>query len=229
MPRENIAFVSGIGCSSRFPVLHGHVRLHSIHGRAPTIASGLKMSRPDLQVWVVTGDGDALTIGGNHFIHVLRRNVGHQDHPAQQPHLRPDERPVLADLRTRQETKRRRRARSTSRSTRSGRARRGGDLRRALDRHRHPAPARSRALRSSTAGHRSWRSTRTVTSSTTAPSTSFTIKEVREDRMIFLEHGRPMIFEANATAGLSISAMNMKMEVKQLGNGMTEAGPPGPR
>ncbi len=73
--RENIAFISGIGCSSRFPYYLETYGFHSIHGRAPTIATGLALSRPDLSVWVVTGDGDALSIGGNHLIHALRRNV----------------------------------------------------------------------------------------------------------------------------------------------------------
>jgi len=73
--RENIVFVSGIGCSSRFPYYLDTYGLHSIHGRAPAIATGLAASRPDLSVWVVTGDGDALSIGGNHLIHALRRNV----------------------------------------------------------------------------------------------------------------------------------------------------------
>src|SRR6187455_283538 len=73
--RENIAFVSGIGCSSRFPYYLETYGFHSIHGRAPTIATGLALARPDLSVWVVTGDGDALSIGGNHLIHALRRNV----------------------------------------------------------------------------------------------------------------------------------------------------------
>jgi 2-oxoglutarate ferredoxin oxidoreductase subunit beta len=75
VPRENIVFVSGIGCSSRFPYYMNTYGFHGIHGRAPAIASGLKISRPDLMVWVVTGDGDGLSIGGNHLIHVLRRNV----------------------------------------------------------------------------------------------------------------------------------------------------------
>src|SRR5713101_4115222 len=75
IPRENVVFVSGIGCSSRFPYYMNTYGFHSIHGRAPAIATGLKTTRPDLQVWVVTGDGDALSIGGNHFIHMLRRNV----------------------------------------------------------------------------------------------------------------------------------------------------------
>ncbi|MEU5093122.1 2-oxoacid:ferredoxin oxidoreductase subunit beta, partial [Streptomyces sp. NPDC021356] len=73
--RENIVFVSGIGCSSRFPYYMNTYGMHSIHGRAPAIATGLATSRRDLSVWVVTGDGDALSIGGNHLIHALRRNV----------------------------------------------------------------------------------------------------------------------------------------------------------
>ncbi|MEI8260148.1 MAG: 2-oxoacid:ferredoxin oxidoreductase subunit beta [Actinomycetes bacterium] len=73
--KENIVWVSGIGCSSRFPYYMDTYGLHSIHGRAPAIATGLSVSRPDLSVWVVTGDGDALSIGGNHLMHALRRNV----------------------------------------------------------------------------------------------------------------------------------------------------------
>ncbi len=75
IPRERIVFVSGIGCASRFPYYMETYGMHSIHGRAPAIATGLSVSRPDLAVWVVTGDGDALSIGGNHLIHALRRNV----------------------------------------------------------------------------------------------------------------------------------------------------------
>ena len=75
LSRENIVFVSGIGCSSRFPYYLDTYGMHSIHGRAPAIATGLATSRADLSVWVVTGDGDALSIGGNHLIHALRRNV----------------------------------------------------------------------------------------------------------------------------------------------------------
>jgi 2-oxoglutarate ferredoxin oxidoreductase subunit beta len=73
--RENVVFISGIGCSSRFPYYVETYGMHSIHGRAPSIATGLATSRPDLAVWVVTGDGDALSIGGNHLIHAMRRNV----------------------------------------------------------------------------------------------------------------------------------------------------------
>jgi 2-oxoglutarate ferredoxin oxidoreductase subunit beta len=75
VPRENFVFISGIGCSSRFPYYMNTYGFHSIHGRAPAIATGLKATRPELHVWVITGDGDALSIGGNHLIHALRRNV----------------------------------------------------------------------------------------------------------------------------------------------------------
>ncbi len=75
IPRENLVFISGIGCSSRFPYYMNTYGFHTIHGRAPTLATGLKVARPDLQVWVITGDGDGLSIGGNHLIHAIRRNV----------------------------------------------------------------------------------------------------------------------------------------------------------
>ena len=75
VPREKIVFISGIGCSSRFPYYMNTYGMHSIHGRAPTFATGLKSTRPELMVWVITGDGDALSIGGNHFMHALRRNL----------------------------------------------------------------------------------------------------------------------------------------------------------
>jgi 2-oxoglutarate ferredoxin oxidoreductase subunit beta len=76
LPREKFVFISGIGCSSRFPYYMNTYGFHSIHGRAPAIATGIKISQPELSVWVVTGDGDGLSIGGNHLIHALRRNVG---------------------------------------------------------------------------------------------------------------------------------------------------------
>jgi 2-oxoglutarate ferredoxin oxidoreductase subunit beta len=75
LPREQFVFISGIGCSSRFPYYLNTYGFHSIHGRAPALATGLKVARPELSVWVITGDGDGLSIGGNHLLHVLRRNV----------------------------------------------------------------------------------------------------------------------------------------------------------
>lgn len=75
IPREKIVFISGIGCSSRFPYYMNTYGMHSIHGRAPAVATGLKCVRPDLHVWVITGDGDGLSIGGNHLMHAIRRNL----------------------------------------------------------------------------------------------------------------------------------------------------------
>ena len=75
IPKEKIVFISGIGCSSRFPYYMNTYGIHSIHGRAPTLATGLKIANPELSVWVITGDGDGLSIGGNHLLHLLRRNV----------------------------------------------------------------------------------------------------------------------------------------------------------
>src|SRR3990172_5182183 len=75
IPKEKIVFVSGIGCPSRFPYYMNTYGFHGIHGRAPGIATGIKMANPDLSVWVMTGDGDGLSIGGNHLIHAIRRNV----------------------------------------------------------------------------------------------------------------------------------------------------------
>lgn len=75
LKKEDVVFISGIGCSSRFPYYMDTYGMHSIHGRAPAIASGVKLANPDLSVWVITGDGDSMAIGGNHFIHVLRRNL----------------------------------------------------------------------------------------------------------------------------------------------------------
>jgi len=75
IPKENIVFVSGIGCSSRFPYYMDTYGMHTIHGRAPAFATGLKVARPELSVWIVTGDGDGLSIGGNQLLHMLRRNI----------------------------------------------------------------------------------------------------------------------------------------------------------
>ena len=75
IPKEDYCFISGIGCSSRFPYYMDTYGMHTIHGRAPAIATGVTCQNPDLNVWVITGDGDSLSIGGNHLMHVLRRNV----------------------------------------------------------------------------------------------------------------------------------------------------------
>jgi len=75
IPKEKIVFVSGIGCSSRFPYYINTYGFHGLHGRGPAIATGIKLANPELSVWLITGDGDSMAIGGNHFIHLLRRNI----------------------------------------------------------------------------------------------------------------------------------------------------------
>jgi hypothetical protein len=90
-------FVSGIGCSSRFPYYVESYGFHTIHGRAPAFATGIKLANPELDVWLVTGDGDGMSIGGNHTMHLLRRNLELPDPAVQQRDLRPDQGPVLAD------------------------------------------------------------------------------------------------------------------------------------
>ena len=99
IPRENFVVVSGIGCSSRFPYYMNTYGFHTIHGRAPAVASGIKIAHPELEVWVATGDGDALAIGGNHTIHMLRRNVGIKVLLFNNRIYGLDEGPVFADFR----------------------------------------------------------------------------------------------------------------------------------
>ena len=96
--REDIVFISGIGCSSRFPYYMNTYGMHSIHGRAMAISSGLKATRPELSVWIVTGDGDSLSIGGNHMIHLLRRNFDVNILLFNNPDLWPYQRTVFANL-----------------------------------------------------------------------------------------------------------------------------------
>ena len=173
IPRERIVFVSGIGCSSRFPYYMNTYGMHSIHGRAPAIATGLSVTRPDLSVWVITGDGDALSIGGNHLIHALRRNVNlkillfnNQIYGLTKGQYSPTS--ELGKI---------------TKSTPMGsldhpfnpverRPRGRGDLRRPhASTPTAPTSPRCWARRPPTRARPSWRSTRTATSSTTAPST----------------------------------------------------------
>ena len=136
-------FVSGIGCSGRFTYYMDTYGMHGIHGRAPALATGIAVANPELSVWVVTGDGDGLSIGGNHLIHALRRNVEHQDPAVQQPDLRADEGPVLADVGRGQghEVDAVRVGRPPVQPDRA-RPRRRGDLRGEDDGQRPPAPDR---------------------------------------------------------------------------------------
>ena len=99
---ENTVFVSGIGCSSRFPYYVETYGYHTIHGRAPAVATGVKLANPELDVWIVTGDGDGLSIGGNHMAHFCAGESRLPDPPVQQRDLRPDQGASLADQQARQ-------------------------------------------------------------------------------------------------------------------------------
>ena len=184
---------------------------HTIHGRAPTLATGLKLANPELQVWVVTGDGDALSIGGNHILHSMRRNV--------------DIKVVMFNNRIYGLTKGQAFAHVASWARRPSRRPLGtvdiplqplsialgrrGQLRRALGRHAHRAPpGDARARRPRTTARSSSRFSRTATSSTTARIATFTERDVRDDRMLVLEHGKPMIFGKDRDKGIRLNGLH---------------------
>jgi 2-oxoglutarate ferredoxin oxidoreductase subunit beta len=208
-PRENIVFISGIGCSGRLPYYMNTFGFHTIHGRAPTLATGLKAARPDLMVWVITGDGDALSIGGNHVMHSMRRNV--------------DIRLVMFNNRIYGLTKGQ--ASPTSefgkktKSTPAGTvdmpiqpltvalAAEATFVARSVDTHtehlvqtldragRHHGSAFVEVLQNCNIfNDGAWR--------------SFTDREVRDDRMLVLEHGKPMIFGKQRDKGIRLNGLH---------------------
>ncbi len=221
-PRENIVFISGIGCSGRLPYYMNTYGFHSIHGRAPTLATGLKLARPDLMVWVITGDGDALSIGGNHVLHAMRRNVDiklvmfnnriygltkGQASPTSEFGKRtkstPEgtvDRPVvpLSVALTAEATFV---ARTVDTYTEH--------IQEVLDAAgRHKGSVFVEVLQNCNIfNDGAWR--------------EFTDREVRDDRMLRLRHGEPMIFGAAADKGIRI--VGLRPEVVTLGNGVTEA------
>jgi len=222
IPRENIVFISGIGCSSRLPYYMNTYGFHSIHGRAPTIATGLKSARPDLSVWVVTGDGDALSIGGNHILHLMRRNVdlqvilhNNEIYGLTKGQYSPTSplskvtysspmgsidwplRPLAVALGAE--------ATFVARSL-------------DVDPH-HIVDTLGRA-----AGHRGTSFVEIYQNCNIyndGAFEDFTAKDVRADRMLFLKHGEPMIFGKNSDKGIRINGL--KPEVVELGkDGITE-------
>ncbi|WP_445956753.1 2-oxoacid:ferredoxin oxidoreductase subunit beta [Yeosuana sp.] len=220
--REEVVFVSGIGCSSRFPYYMNTYGMHSIHGRAPGIASGVKLANPNLSVWVMTGDGDAMAIGGNHFIHVLRRNidlnivlfnneiygltkgqfsptslVGQKTKSSPygntQPPFIPGELALGAGARF------------------FGRI--GGNAPKDISRilieaHKFKGTSLIEVLQNCVIFNDGCFS-------------NITNKDVKEDKQIFLEHGKPMIFGKNRDKGLVLN--KLKLEVVTIGeNGITQ-------
>jgi 2-oxoglutarate ferredoxin oxidoreductase subunit beta len=221
-PRENIVFISGIGCSGRLPYYMNTYGFHSIHGRAPTLATGLKAARPDLMVWVITGDGDGLSIGGNHVLHSMRRNV--------------DIKLILFNNRIYGLTKGQ--ASPTSEFGKRTKSSPDGTIdqpvvplsvaltaeatfvARTVDTYtehiqdtldaagRHKGSAFVEVLQNCNIfNDGAWR--------------EFTDKDVREDRMLRLRHGEPMIFGKDADKGIRLRGL--RPEIVPLGNGVTEA------
>lgn len=220
--KENAVFISGIGCSSRFPYYMDTYGMHSIHGRAPGIASGVKLANPDLSVWVMTGDGDSMAIGGNHFIHVLRRNIDlnivmfnneiygltkGQFSPTSligqktksspygntQPPFSPGELALGANARFF--------------------ARIGGNNPKAMtqifiDAHNFKGTSLVEVLQNCVIFN-------------DGCFANVTDKDVKDDKQIYLEHGKPMIFGKNSDKGLVLKGL--KLEVVTIGeNGITQ-------
>jgi 2-oxoglutarate ferredoxin oxidoreductase subunit beta len=222
VPKENIVFISGIGCSGRLPYYMNTYGFHSIHGRAPTLATGLKIARPDLMVWVITGDGDALSIGGNHVLHAMRRNV--------------DIKLIMFNNRIYGLTKGQ--ASPTSelgkktKSTPAGTvdypvqplsvalAAEASFVARSVDTHtEHLQQTLERA------GHHHGSAFVEVLQNCNifndGAFRDFTEREVRDDRMLVLEHGKPMIFGKDRDKGIRLRGLHP--EVVSLGDGIGEA------
>jgi 2-oxoglutarate ferredoxin oxidoreductase subunit beta len=220
-PREKIVFISGIGCSGRLPYYMNTYGFHSIHGRAPTLATGLKAARPDLMVWVITGDGDALSIGGNHILHSMRRNV--------------DFTVVMHNNRIYGLTKG-----QVSPTSEFGKRTKSTPFG-SVDTPVHPLTvvlgAEASFVARSVDTHTEHLATTLEAAGRHRGSSfvevlqncnifndgayrEFTDREFREDRMLVLEDGQPMIFGKDRDRGIRL--VGLHPEVVQLGNGVTE-------
>jgi 2-oxoglutarate/2-oxoacid ferredoxin oxidoreductase subunit beta len=221
IPREKFVVVSGIGCSSRFPYYMNTFGFHTIHGRAPAVATGLKVSRPDLDVWIATGDGDALSIGGNHTIHMLRRNVGlkvllfnnriygltkGQYSPTSEVGKKAKSTPYGSVDRPFNPLSLALGAEATfvGRSVDVFQAHLKGTLRKAAA---HQGSAFLEILQNCNIfNDGAW--------------DALTEKDVRDDHTILLEHGQPLVFGKNRDKGIRMNGL--QLEVVTLGNGITE-------
>ena len=222
VPKENIVFISGIGCSSRLPYYMNTYGFHSIHGRAPTIATGLKASRPELSVWVVTGDGDALSIGGNHILHVIRRNVDLQIilHNNEIYGLTKGQYSPTSPLSKVTYSSPMGSIDWPLRPLAVALGAEGSFVARSLD----ADPHHMVEMLGRAAGHKGASFVEIYQNCNIyndGAFEEFTAKEVRADRMLYLKHGEPMIFGKNNDKGIRISGL--KPEVVELGkNGVTE-------
>ena len=221
VPRENIVFVSGIGCSGRLPYYMNTYGFHSIHGRAPTLATGLKLANPELMVWVITGDGDALSIGGNHVLHSMRRNV--------------DIKMVMFNNRIYGLTKGQ--ASPTSelgKKTKSSPvgtidypiqplsialAAEASFVARSVDTHtEHLQETLERAGQHH--GSAFIEVLQNCNIFNDGAFRDFTERDVRDDRMLMLEHGKPMVFGKERDKGIRLNGIHP--EIVQLGDGVSE-------
>jgi 2-oxoglutarate ferredoxin oxidoreductase subunit beta len=221
IPREKIVFVSGIGCSSRFPYYMNTYGLHTIHGRAPTLATGLNITNPDLHLWLVTGDGDGLSIGGNHLVHCLRRNVninillfnnriygltkgqysptslpGHKTKSSPMGSVEQSFNPISVAL-----------------------GAEGTFIARTVDVYnKHMAEVlRAAAAHQGTSFVEIYQNCIIFNKNAWDHITDV---DVRDDNVLHLEHGKPMVFGKNHDRGIRL--VGMKPEVVSLGNGITE-------
>ena len=223
IPRENIVFISGIGCSSRLPYYMNTYGFHSIHGRAPTIASGLKAARPELSVWVTTGDGDALSIGGNHLLHVLRRNIDIQIvlHNNQIYGLTKGQYSPTSELGKRTKSSPVGTIDAPLHPLTVALGAEATFVARTLDVDpHHMVGVLERAYQHHGASFvEVYQNCNIFNDGAFA---MFTAKEVRADRMLFLEHGKPMIFGKERNKGIRLNGL--KPEVVEIGkDGISEA------
>jgi 2-oxoglutarate ferredoxin oxidoreductase subunit beta len=224
-PPENVVFISGIGCSSRFPYYVKTYGFHTIHGRAPAIASGVKLANPDLDVWIITGDGDGLSIGGNHLLHVLRRNLdvqvlmfNNEIYGLTKGQYSPTSRVGTRSPSTPQG--------SVDRPVSPVKFALGANasfVARAIDtQQKHMPEVLMRAH-----GHNGAAFVEIFQNCIVYNDdvfADFTDRAVAEDRQVLLKHGEPMIFGKENDKGLVISESGFALEVVTIGeNGVTEA------
>ena len=222
IPREKFVIVSGIGCSSRFPYYMNTYGFHTIHGRAPTVATGLKVTNPELSVWIATGDGDALSIGGNHVMHMLRRNV--------------DVKTLLFDNRIYGLTKGQ--YSPTSEPGKRTKSSPFGSIDRPFNPLRLAIAARATLVARSVdvyakhlkgvlgriAEHRGSAFVQILQNCNIFNDGAFEQvrdKVMREENLLELEHGRPLVFGKNNDRGIRLAGP-FRPEVVELGNGVTE-------
>jgi 2-oxoglutarate ferredoxin oxidoreductase subunit beta len=222
IPKEKFVVVSGIGCSSRFPYYMNTYGFHSIHGRAPAVATGIKLANPELEVWVATGDGDGLSIGGNHTIHMLRRNVGlkvllfnnriygltkGQYSPTSEVGKKAKSTPYGSVDRPFHPL-------SVALGAEAGFVARGVDV---MQPHLKGVLKRAAAHR----GSAFLEILQNCNIFNDGAWETIVEKEVRDDRLLALEHGKPLVFGKNRDKGIRLRGL--ALEVVSLGNGVTEA------